>query len=68
MLTPEENTLLTHVTPGTPMGALMRQHWTPVCLLEELAERATLIRDLVATGRTSHGDVTAMVREWGSRS
>ena len=39
MLTPEENTLLTHVTPGTPMGALMRQHWTPVCLLEELAER-----------------------------
>jgi len=38
MLTPQENELLTHVVPGTAMGALMRQHWTPVCLLEEVAE------------------------------
>lgn len=36
MLTPQENDLLTRVTPGTPMGTLMRQHWTPVCLIEEL--------------------------------
>lgn len=38
MLTPEENKLLTHVMPGDAMGDLMRQHWTPVCLLEEIAE------------------------------
>ncbi|MBD1549610.1 Rieske 2Fe-2S domain-containing protein [Roseibium aggregatum] len=39
MLTPEENEVLTRVGPGTPMGQLMRQHWTPVCLIEEVAER-----------------------------
>ncbi len=38
MLTPEENDILTQVTPGTPMGDLMRRHWTPVCLSEEVAE------------------------------
>lgn len=39
MLTPEENEILTRVGPETPMGQLMRQHWTPVCLIEEVAER-----------------------------
>ena len=38
MLTPEENDLLTLVTGDAPMGRLMRQHWTPVCLFEEVAE------------------------------
>jgi phthalate 4,5-dioxygenase oxygenase subunit len=38
MLTPEENELLTHVCGDAPMGRLMRQHWTPVCLVEEVAE------------------------------
>lgn len=38
MLTPQENDLLTQVTPDAPMGKLMRCHWTPVCLSEELAE------------------------------
>ena len=38
MLTPQENELLTHVMPTDPMGKLMRQHWTPVCLLEEVKE------------------------------
>lgn len=38
MLTPEENRILTEVMPGTPMGELMRQHWTPVCLSEEVKE------------------------------
>lgn len=38
MLTPEENDILTRVAPGTPMGDLMRAHWTPVCLSEEVAE------------------------------
>jgi phthalate 4,5-dioxygenase oxygenase subunit len=38
MLTPEENDVLTLVTGDAPMGRLMRRHWTPVCLLEEVAE------------------------------
>lgn len=38
MLTQEENELLTRVENDAPMGRLMRQHWTPVCLLEEVAE------------------------------
>ena len=38
MLTPEENEILTRVVPGTPMHDLMRQHWTPVCLSEEVGE------------------------------
>lgn len=38
MLTLKENELLTHVMPGDPMGDLMRQHWVPVCLSEEVAE------------------------------
>ncbi len=38
MLTPEENEVLTRVGPGDPMGRLMRRFWTPVCLLEEIAE------------------------------
>ncbi|MCX7560631.1 Rieske 2Fe-2S domain-containing protein [Sulfitobacter sp. F26204] len=38
MLTREENDLLTSVTKDAPMAQLMRQHWTPVCLIEEVAE------------------------------
>ena len=39
MLTFEENELLTRVENGAPMGQLMKQHWTPVCLIEEVEER-----------------------------
>ncbi len=38
MLTAEENDILTLVSGDAPMGKLMRQHWTPVCLMEEVAE------------------------------
>lgn len=38
MLTHEENHILTRVGPDKPMGQLMRQHWTPICLVEEVAE------------------------------
>ena len=38
MLTPEENDLLTRIDGDAPMAKLMRQHWTPVCLVEEVAE------------------------------
>jgi phthalate 4,5-dioxygenase len=38
MLTAEENELLCRVEGQAPMGQLMRRHWTPVCLIEEVRE------------------------------
>lgn len=38
MLTTEENELLCRVVGNAPMGQLMRRHWQPVCLFEEVAE------------------------------
>ena len=38
MLTHEENDLLCRVEGDAPMGQLMRRHWIPVCLSEEVAE------------------------------
>ena len=38
MMTKEENDLMCRVEGDAPMGRLMRQHWTPVCLLEEVSE------------------------------
>jgi phthalate 4,5-dioxygenase oxygenase subunit len=38
MLSPQDNELLCRVTGDAPMGQLMRRHWTPVCLIEEVAE------------------------------
>jgi phthalate 4,5-dioxygenase oxygenase subunit len=39
MLTPEQNELLCRVEGAAPMGQLMRRHWLPVCMSEEVAER-----------------------------
>lgn len=38
MLTAEENDLLCRVEGDAPMGQLMRRHWIPACLSEEVAE------------------------------
>jgi phthalate 4,5-dioxygenase len=38
MMTPEENDLLCRVEGDAPMGQLMRRHWIPACLSEEVAE------------------------------
>ncbi|TAL76883.1 MAG: MarR family transcriptional regulator [Burkholderiaceae bacterium] len=38
MLTSQENDLLCRVEGDAPMGQLMRRHWTPVCLAEEVSE------------------------------
>lgn len=38
MLTQEENDLLCRVEGDAPMGQLMRRHWIPACLSEEVAE------------------------------
>lgn len=37
MLTTEENELLTRVEGTAPMGQMMRRHWTPACMTEEVA-------------------------------
>jgi len=39
MLTAEENTLLCHVEGDAPMGQMMRRHWVPAALSEQLARR-----------------------------
>jgi phthalate 4,5-dioxygenase oxygenase subunit len=39
MLTRDQNELLCRVEAEAPMGALMRQHWLPLCLSEEVTER-----------------------------
>ena len=39
MLSAEENDVLCRVEGDAPMGRLMRRHWLPACLSEEVAER-----------------------------
>jgi phthalate 4,5-dioxygenase len=38
MLTKEQNELLCRVEGDAPMGGIMRRHWLPVCMSEEVAE------------------------------
>jgi len=39
MLTKEQNELLCRVEGDAPMGGIMRRHWLPVCMAEEVSER-----------------------------
>jgi phthalate 4,5-dioxygenase len=39
MLSAEENNLLCRVEGDAPMGQIMRRHWLPACLSEEVADR-----------------------------
>ena len=63
MLTPQENDLLCRVEAGAPMGQLMRRHWLPVCLLEEVAVpdgapvRARVLGEDLVVFRDSDGRV-----------
>lgn len=38
MISPEDNDLLCRVEGDAPMGRIMRRHWIPACLSEEVAE------------------------------
>ena len=38
MLSPEDNQLLCRVERDAPMGGVMRRHWLPVCMSEEVAD------------------------------
>ena len=66
MLTPEENNLLCKVAGQAPMGQLMRRHWTPVCLVEEVAEpdgapvRAQVFGEDLVVFRDTSGKVGVM--------
>ena len=63
MLTKEDNEILCHVGPGTPMGNLMRQFWIPVLISDELAAsdgpplRVRILGENLIAFRTSSGDV-----------
>ena len=61
MMTAEENDLLCRVEGDAPMGQLMRRHWIPVCLSEEVVEpdgtpvRARLLGEDLVVFRDSEG-------------
>jgi len=61
MMTAEENDLLCRVEGDAPMGQLMRRHWIPVCMSEEVAEpdgtpvRARLLGEDLVVFRDSDG-------------
>ena len=63
MLTHEENELLCRVEGEAPMGKLMRQHWTPICLIEEVREpdgtpvKARILGEDLVVFRDSEGRV-----------
>lgn len=38
-MTTEDNELICRVGPGTPMNAMMRKYWLPVCLSGDVAEK-----------------------------
>jgi phthalate 4,5-dioxygenase oxygenase subunit len=66
MLTHDENMLLCQVEGDAPMGRLMRRHWQPVCLIEEVAEpdgapvKARLFGEDLVVFRDTKGRVGVM--------
>ncbi|MCZ4317116.1 Rieske 2Fe-2S domain-containing protein [Comamonadaceae bacterium G21597-S1] len=66
MMTSEENDLLCRVEGQAPMGQLMRRHWTPVCLVEEVSEpdgkpiRARLFGEDLVVFRDTEGRIGVM--------
>ena len=63
MLKHEDNELITHVGPGTPMGNLMREYWVPAMLSSELPHadsdpvRVMLLGERLIGYRDSSGKV-----------
>lgn len=68
MMTQEENELLCRVEGDAPMGQLMRRHWVPACLSEELPEPncdpvpVRLFGEDLVAWRDSEGQVGLMDR------
>lgn len=63
MLTTEENELLCRVEGDAPMGEIMRRHWLPACMTEEVAEpdgdpvRVRLLGENLVVFRDTEGRV-----------
>ena len=68
MLTQEQNELLCRVEGSAPMGGIMRSHWLPVCLSEEVAEKdgapvkARLVGEDLVVFRDSQGKLGVLDR------
>jgi phthalate 4,5-dioxygenase len=66
MLTSQENDLLCRVENDAPMGRLMRRHWMPLCLIEEVSEpdgppvRSRILGENLVVFRDTEGRVGAM--------
>ncbi|KAA3630616.1 MAG: (2Fe-2S)-binding protein, partial [Proteobacteria bacterium] len=66
MMTAEENDLLTRVVGDAPMGQLMRRHWIPALLLEEVEKpdckpvRVRLLGENLVVFRDSKGRLGAL--------
>ena len=66
MLTHEENDLLCRVEGAAPMGQLMRRHWIPVALTEEVPEpdgtpvKARILGEDLVVFRDTNGKVGVM--------
>ena len=66
MLTHEENDLLCRVEGDAPMGQLMRRHWIPVALTEEVAEpdgtpvKSRILGEDLVVFRDTNGKVGVM--------
>ena len=66
MFSAEQNDLLTRVEGDAPMGQLMRRHWLPACLSEEVVEpdgtpvRARLLGEDLVIFRDTKGNLGAL--------
>src|SRR5262245_31522313 len=65
-MTPTDNEILCRVEGDAPMGRLMRQHWLPACMSEEVAEaggapvRSRLLGEDMVIFRDSSGRLGAL--------
>ncbi|WP_230461517.1 Rieske 2Fe-2S domain-containing protein [Sphingobium sp. CAP-1] len=65
-MTPQQNDILARVEGSAPMGRLMRQHWMPACMSEEVAEpdctplRVRLLGENMVVFRDSKGRLGAL--------
>ena len=66
MLSAEQNELLTRVEGDAPMGQLMRRHWLPACLSDEVTDRdgtpvrARLLGEDLVIFRNTNGELGAL--------
>ena len=69
MLSAEQNELLTRVEGSAPMGQLMRRHWLPACLSDEVALpdctplRARLLGEDLVIFKDTEGKLGALAEQ-----